>query len=165
MNYENEVTFVLELKGNYNIFSLPKQGEAVCITTNGIVKQNGCAVMGKGIALQADNLFHVSGKLGQYLQTYGNRPFNLGVATLNGIPFYLFSFPTKHHWKEDSDITLICDSAQKIVEMCDKFNVQKCYLPLVGCGCGNLNWDNTVKPWLSQILDNRFIVVLGGKQS
>ena len=154
---------MLELRGNYNIFALPQQGEAVCITTNGIVKQNGCAVMGKGIALQADNLFHVSGKLGQYLQTYGNRPFNLGVATLNGISFYLFSFPTKHHWKEDSDITLICDSAQKIVEMCDKFNVQKCYLPSVGCGCGNLNWDNTVKPWLSQILDNRFIVVLGGK--
>ena len=88
---------MLELKGNYNIFSLPQQGEAVCVTTNGIVKQNGCAVMGKGIALEADNLFHVSGKLGQYLQTYGNRPFNLGVAILNGIPFYLFSFPTKHH--------------------------------------------------------------------
>lgn len=154
---------MLELHGNYDIFTLPQRGEAVCVTTNGIVKQNGYAVMGKGIALQADNLFHVSYKLGQYLETYGNRAFNLGVVTRDSIPFYLFSFPTKHHWKEDSDITLICKSAEQLVEMCNKFNVTKCYLPPVGCGCGNLNWENTVKPWLSQILDDKFIVVLGGK--
>lgn len=29
--------------------------------------------------------------------------------------------------------------------------------------CRNLSWENTVKPWLSQILDDRFIVILGGK--
>lgn len=151
-----------ELHGNYNIFDLPQNNEAVCITTNGIVKADGKAVMGAGIAKQANQLFHLDVRLGQYLNTYGNRAFNLGKAFCNNgnDTFTIFSFPTKHHWKEDSDITLICQSAEQLVQMCNKFGVSRCYLTPPGCGCGNLNWENTVKPWLSQILDDRFIVVL-----
>ena len=157
---------MIELIGNYNIFDLPKQqqitivNEAICITTNGIVKKDGKAVMGKGIALDADIHFHLSDKLGQYLNQYGNRAFNLGVYERYYSKYRVFSFPTKHHWKEDSDITLICKSAEQLVEMCNKFYITKCYIPPVGCGCGKLNWENIVKPWLSQILDDRFIVVL-----
>lgn len=38
------------LNTNRNIFDLPANNSAVCVTTNGIIKQNGYAVMGKGIA-------------------------------------------------------------------------------------------------------------------
>ena len=151
---------------NGNIFELPQDKEAVCVTTNDIVKSNGKAVMGAGIAKEADQLFHLSNLLGKYLKQYGNRAFNLGNFTrlnLNnsGIPivFTVFSFPTKYDWKDDSDITLICKSAEQLMQMCDKFCVTKCYLPPVGCGCGNLNYQTTVKPWLEQILDDRFVVV------
>lgn len=146
------------LKTNIDIFYLPKTTEAVCITTNGITDRNGNAVMGKGIALQAKNLFHCEAMLGSYLKQYGNRCFNLGKYKRDNEIFTLFSFPTKHHWKEDSDVTLICKSAEQLVEMCNKFNITKCYLPPVGCGAGNLKWNN-VEPWLSVILDDRFIVV------
>lgn len=146
------------LNTSQDIFYLPMNGEAVCITTNGIVDKYGNAVMGKGIALQAKNLFHCEKKLGDYLKQYGNRAFNLGSYKRDGQIFTLFSFPTKHHWKEDSDVTLICKSAEQLVEMCNKFNITKCYLPPVGCGAGNLKWNN-VEPWLSVILDDRFIVV------
>jgi hypothetical protein len=147
------------LETNMDIFYLPKTTEAVCITTNGIVDKNGNAVMGKGIALQAKNLFHCEAKLGQYLKTYGNRCFNLGMCKRDNDVFTLFSFPTKHHWKEMSDITLIYKSAEEIMQMCDKFGITKCYLPPVGCGAGGLNWEVTVEPWLSNILDDRFIIV------
>ena len=146
------------LKTNTDIFYLPKTTEAVCITTNGITDKNGNAVMGKGIALQAKNLFHCEAMLGNYLKQYGNRCFNLGKYKRDNEIFTLFSFPTKYHWKEDSDVTLICKSAEQLVEMCNKFNITKCYLPPVGCGAGNLKWNN-VEPWLSVILDDRFIVV------
>jgi hypothetical protein len=96
--------------------------------------------------------------LGSYLKQYGNRCFNLGKYKRDNEIFTLFSFPTKYHWKEDSDVTLICKSAEQLVEMCNKFNITKCYLPPVGCGAGNLKWNN-VEPWLSVILDDRFIVV------
>lgn len=154
---------VLELRGNYNIFDLPQNGEAMCVTTNGVVKADGHAVMGAGIAKQADMCFHLSARLGTYLKQYGNRAFNLGQysrETLqNPAIFTVFSFPTKHHWKEDSDITLICKSAEQLVEMCNKFGITKCYLTPPGCGCGNLNYELCVKPWLSEILDDRFVVV------
>lgn len=160
---------MLEIRGKYNIFELPKQPcqsrvtEAVCVTTNGIIKADGRAVMGAGIAKQANEYFQVDEKLGQYLKEYGNRAFNLGIYSrqyINDIAYFrLFSLPTKHHWKEDSDITLICKSCEQLMEMCDKFGIEKCYLTPPGCGCGKLNYEITVRPWISMILDDRFIVV------
>ena len=156
---------MLELNiGKYgNIFELPQNGEAVCVTTNGIVKDNGDAVMGAGIALEANRYFNLAPKLGKYIKEYDNRAFNLGMYQRlylnNQATFTIFSFPTKHHYKDNSDITLICRSAEQLMEMCTKFGITKCYLTPPGCGCGKLNWENTVKPWLSLILDDRFIVV------
>lgn len=150
----------MSIGNNGNIFELPQNNEAVCVTTNGIVKTNGQAVMGAGIAKQADQLFHLSNLLGKYLKQYGNRAFNLGrFQRPNGNVFTVFSFPTKHDWKEDSDITLICKSAEQLMQMCDKFGITKCFLPPVGCGCGRLNYETTVKPWIEQILDDRFVIV------
>lgn len=150
----------MSISNNGNIFELPQNNEAVCITTNGIVKTNGRAVMRAGIAKQADQLFHLSNLLGKYLKQYGNRAFNLGrFQRPNGNVFTVFSFPTKHDWKDDSDITLICKSAEQLMQMCDKFGITKCFLPPVGCGCGRLNYETTVKPWIEQILDDRFVIV------
>ena len=39
----------------------------------------------------------------------------------------------------------------------------KCYLTPPGCGCGNLNYEQLVKPWISMILDDRFVVALSTK--
>lgn len=151
---------MLEIRGNYNIFDLPQNGEAMCVTTNGIVKANGGAVMGAGIAKQANNLFHLEFKLGKYLKQYGNRVFNMGSFS-NGIrTFTVITFPTKYNWKDNSDVTLIVKSCEQLVAMCDKFNITKCYLTPPGCGCGNLGYETIVKPWISQILDDRFIIVL-----
>lgn len=152
---------MLELRGNYNIFDLPQDGEALCITTNGIVKANGCAVMGAGIAKQADDIFHISPRLGTYLKKYGNRVFNMGkfINASQTKAIYVITFPTKHHFKDDSDITLICKSCEQLVEMCDKFGITKCYLTPPGCGCGHLSYENLVRPWISMILDDRFVVV------
>ena len=122
--------------------------------------------MGAGIALEANRYFNLASKLGKYIKQYGNRAFHLGVYqrySLNNldipVSFVVFSFPTKHHYKDNSDITLICRSAEQLMEMCTKFGISKCYLTPPGCGCGKLDWENTVKPWLSQILDDRFIVI------
>ena len=145
-----------------DIFNLPLENEAVCVTTNGIVKPNGHAVMGKGIALDANKKFNLSFRLGTFLTQYGNRAFNLGkyINPQNNALFTIFSFPTKHDWRYNSDIELIKKSAKELMEMCDKFGVNKCYLTPPGCSCGKLDYDNTVKPVLSEILDNRFVVVI-----
>lgn len=148
-----------ELFTDKDIFYLPMTRDAVCVTTNGIVKRDGNAVMGAGIAKQANDMFHVSKKLGDYINKYGNRPFNLGAVKRGGEVFYLFTYPTKYNFKDDSDINLIVKSAEYLMEMADKFKVNNIFLPPPGCGLGNLNYEVTVKPWISNILDDRFVIV------
>lgn len=153
-----------EFKTNKNIFWLPQDGEAVCITTNGIVKSNGHAVMGAGIAKEANDIFHLSEKLGFFLKQYGNRAFNLGKYQRNNEDisdiFTVFSFPTKHHYKDKSDINLIIKSCNELMQMCTMFGISKIYLVPPGCGLGGLSYEKEVRPVISNILDDRFIVVL-----
>lgn len=123
-----------------------------CITTNGIVKADGRLVMGAGVALEAVKRFpDLNRRLGAWIKLYGNRPFYC-------IKTNLVSFPTKHHWKDKSDLKLIVESARLVVALTDKFGFQSVALPRPGCGMGGLSW-LTVKTELQPILDDRFIVV------
>ena len=132
-------------------------GEAICVTTNGIVMQNGKAVMGAGIAKFVRDTFpHTDEKLGRFLSQYGNRVFNLGTKEYKGKQFRLLSFPTKNDWKDKSDLALIEKSANELVSIVYKFNLSKIYLPAPGCSHGQLEWQD-VKKKLSS-LDERFVV-------
>ena len=144
-----------------SIFSLPKEAQtAICITTNGIVKKNGEAVMGAGIAKGAVNTYDgIAKDLGNNLSKYGNHVFYLGSYETDYYGTHnVFSFPTKHHWRDASDINLIKRSAQELADLCDNMNITTCYLPRPGCSNGHLNWVN-VKEILAPILDDRFIIV------
>lgn len=144
------------LKTKMNIFDLPRSAsDAVCVTTNGMVKRSGYAVMGKGIALECDNRYHVSYKLAQHLKRHGNRPCDLGQY--DSSQFHLVSFPTKNDWRNKSDIKLIKQSAEFLKDICDKQGIQTCYLPPLGCG--GLDWEKDVKPVVENILDDRFVIV------
>ena len=150
------------LNSNKNIFDLPKSAfDAVCVTTNSMIKRNGKAVMGAGIAKEADERFNLGYKLADYLNKYGNRCFNMGLYTNDQTrkTFTIITFPTKYDWRNNSDLTLIKKSAKELVSICDKWNIKHCYLTPVGCKNGNLNWNLQVKPILEQILDNRFTIV------
>lgn len=144
-----------------DIFRLPNSpNSAVCITTNGVVKSNGENVMGAGVAKQAKELWpELPSIMGRYLKQYGNRAFVLGKVNPYGVPYTLLSLPTKHDWKQDSDITLIYKSCEELMLIADKFCLETIYLTPPGCGNGNLNYEVTVQPWISMILDDRFICV------
>ena len=144
-----------------DIFDLPAdENDAVCVTTNGITKRDGRAVMGKGIALDADMRFHLSAKLGEYLKEYGNRVFNMHIRkdVLTGRYMRIITFPTKYNWRDKSDLFLIKTSAEQLIEVCNKFGVRNCYLPCPGCSNGGLDWETQVRPVLEPILDDRFII-------
>ncbi len=139
-----------------NIWDMVTPDDALVITTNGFVRKDGSAVMGRGIALQATQRDEeVSKRLGYMITRYGNH-----VHYIRDEPLW-FSFPVKHHWKEQADLKLIERSAQELVE---KFNSafmelpHKCYLPRPGCGNGRLKWED-VKPVIEPYLDDRFVVV------
>ncbi len=123
-----------------------------CITTNGALRRNGNAIMGKGVALEARRRYHdIEPILGSFINRYGNHVFSLGYC--------LISFPTKYHWKQDSDIQLIKRSAQELVLLLKDNPAKRVLLTRPGCGNGNLKWHD-VKTVIEDVLvDDKFIIV------
>lgn len=123
----------------------------VCVTTNGVCRKDGTAVMGAGIAKQAANRFpDLPAKLGGYLRQYGNRLFVFRE-------YKLVSFPTKHDWKSQSDLNLIGESCRQLVAAIDKFGIKEIYLPRPGCRNGGLAWGD-VRLAIEPLLDDRVVV-------
>ena len=105
---------------------------AICVTTNGIVKHNGFAVMGRGIALQAAQRYpELAPELGRRLISGGNKVYQFFAHPT------IITFPTKHHWRDPSDIKLIELSAHQLVKMW-KDHPERCALPFPGCANGGL---------------------------
>jgi hypothetical protein len=135
------------------------------ITTNGFVKRNGEAVMGRGCALEAAKKWAgLPSMLGDVLSMRGNHVSSLGK--INGGDEWLFSFPVKHNWWEKADLALIERSAHELageipMHVDDTVVV---VLPRPGCGNGQLNWTD-VKPMIADILDDRFHVITHAEEA
>lgn len=153
---------MLEAVGN--IWDLA-EGRALCLTTNGILsyRENwqGANVMGRGVALQAKQKFpSLPIALAARIRASGNLPYDLGTWLDKEERHYrIFSFPTKHSWKEDSDRSLIHWTLFRLAQLVHESNLEtSVYLPRPGCGNGNLKWEE-VRPWCKETLDDQFVVV------
>lgn len=148
--------------------------DARCITTNGSVKANGRAVMGRGTAKQAtDRFFAMQLTLGKAIQIYGNHVvvlFEPGQGLQHVSPKFddrppariedwaLVSFPVKYEWDEKADLELIARSARELLLLTEAWGWKQVVLPRPGCGNGHRKWSQ-VRPILQPILDDRFTVV------
>ena len=144
---------MIEVKGD--IWKFWERGFFIVIPTNGYVKMNGEAVMGRGLAFDASIKFKsLAFELGALLKKYGNDVFIHPT-------YRIFTFPVKHNWDEKADIELIkfsCVGLQSLVNLRVKPISLPVYIPRVGCGNGMLEWKD-VKPILESYLDERFVVV------
>lgn len=143
-----------EVEGK-NLWSYP--AEVRCITTNGIVKRSGAAVMGAGSAKQAKLRYPgIEMRLGRMIAAEGNN-----VHIISNDPL-IVSFPTKHRFVDKADLSLIRESACQLVMMADRFGWKSIVLPRPGCGNGGRWWLSEVRPILIDILDERFTVIHDG---
>lgn len=134
-----------------NMWNIP--ADAYCITTNGFVKKDGKAVMGRGVALEAAKKYPLLPKvLGYCLTQNGNMVFHWGENPT------LIMFPVKDNWWEAAKLSLIERSAHELMILTDKLKYDKVLLPRPGCGNGRLKWED-VKQVLEPILDERIWVV------
>lgn len=129
--------------------------DCIVITTNGVLRNNGNGICGKGIAKQAkdrwDNFEEV---LGNHLRNNDN---TVGLL-LKEDETYVCSFPTKYHWKENSSLELIEQSCQDLLEIVNDKGFKCVCMTKPGCGNGNLKWE-VVKPILEKYFtDDRFII-------
>lgn len=149
---------MLELNGNL----WTERADVRIITTNGDVNRKGEAVMGRGVAQQAAQRFPgLSKRFGELLQRYGNRALLIGD---DGYGAWLWSYPVKYKWFETADLDLIRTSAQQVVEMADRLQehlgrAPAILMPRPGCGNGGRIWTTEVKPIISHLLDDRFVVI------
>jgi len=129
--------------------------DAIVITTNGTVKTNGKAVMGKGCALEAANKWpNLPELLGIAIRTSGNHVYGFRLGTV----YHLITFPVKHAWYEKADIILIVRSVHELVKFVNAWQFKTVAMPRPGCGNGRLEW-GVVHAAIEPLLDNRFTVV------
>lgn len=137
-----------------DLWSFHKQPYAVvCITTNGVVKNDGTCVMGRGCAWEAKQRIPTVAKvLGSMIQEHGNHVHHLGT--------FLMSFPVKHSWWERADLELIKQSAIELRSEAITYKDWSFYLPRPGCGNGKLSWEGEVKPLLESLdLPDNIVIV------
>lgn len=115
------------------------------IPTNGSVRRDGCAVMGRGLALQAARRFPgISRFLGKDLDQQTDWP------TITILPYRLIAFPVKYQWMERAELVLIEQSANRLAKWLAQDQSCRVILPCVGCGNGRLTWDQ-VRPRLKAL--------------
>lgn len=151
-----------------NIFLLPRVGEAAAVTTNGIVKSGGLAVMGAGIARYArDHFRNIDRDLGKKLRASGNHAWAMGAyadaarAAAGLDPAVsVVTFPTKHDWRNPSDLDLIARSCRELMAIADREGFSRIYIPMPGCSNGGLDYISQVRPVVMAVLDGRFTACL-----
>lgn len=129
--------------------------DALCILTNGFVKNNGNAVMGRWIAKQIATLYPEAPTiLGNSLKEHGNifRPLFKSKGKL-----YL-TYPTKDVWWNNYSLDIIKSSAEALSAFANSFPNMRILLPRPGCGNGGLDWKD-VKPILENILPSNVVII------
>jgi hypothetical protein len=124
------------------------QGYHVVVPTNLMLRRDGMAVMGRGVAEQA-------------VRRFPKLPSWYGAKLKEGVGFALFHqerlvmFPVKEDWRDQADLTLIRGSciALRIAAKLDGWEAPYA-LPLVGCGFGELP-EAQVLPVLKEHLQHR----------
>jgi hypothetical protein len=144
-----------ELHGDIFSDSVIKFADAICVTTNSVIKKDGRCVMGAGVALAAKNKYKdIDIKLAELIKKNGHI-----VQIIIDDPIPIISFPTKINYWEKSTLYLIKTSLKELIELTDRMNWNKVVLPRPGCHNGGLNWLGLIKPLLEQNIDERFWVI------
>ena len=122
----------------------------IAVTTNGTVKKDGTANMGRGNAGEvAAKLPDIVSELGKLLTENGNSVHYLGSM--------VFSFPVEETWLSYAELRLVERSAAQLLEQVDKRGIERITIPLSGCGKGGLKKAD-VLPVLEKYFDDRFII-------
>ena len=149
-----------EITGNLWDFD-GQPGYTCCITTNGTIRKDGLAVMGRGCAKEAAERYpHLPKILGDHLlgaKEHGNVVWNANVGK-DGQYHFLLIFPTKHNWRDRSDLELIKHSAIQLSFQAHRNPRMVYILPRPGCNNGGLKWEE-VKAVIGTILpDNVWVI-------
>lgn len=111
---------------------------------------NTVGVMGKGIALEYKNRYPQMFE--RYREYCDKKKLQVGKLMLWYAPdHWILLFPTKEHWRNPSKLKYIEQGLDKFVRTYAEKQIVSIAFPRLGCGNGELNWDD-VKPLMEKYL-------------
>lgn len=113
--------------------------------------------LGKGIALNFNKYFNLKNKLKYHFPDYYNN-FNNGDGGCIIIDNIL-NLVTKKNYYDKPTYDSLEKSLIAMKECCEKYNIKKLAMPLIGCGLDRLNW-NYVSKIIRKIFENNDIEIL-----
>lgn len=132
------------------------------ITTNGTVRMDVKAVMGRGCAREAAVRFpHLAGELGGRIRRSGNHVYWFR-------DYQLVTFPVKHAWYETASLELIERSVRELLNLINDIALHEerdrtFVLPRPGCGNGGLKYD-AVRPLLLALPNTVSVIAYKGQE-
>ena len=84
------------------------------------------------------------------------------TITQNLIPKYIINFPTKWHWKDSSKLIYLELGLVDLVKIIQNYNIKSIAIPALGCGCGELIWNDVkqvIEKYLSPLKNINIIVI------
>jgi len=110
---------------------------------------NRAGVMGKGLALEFKN---------RYPEMFSHYKLCCYYNFLTPYVFkrdtepWILIFPTKDHWKEPSKLNYILTFVDYLKSYYKQWGITSLAVPALGCGCGDLKWED-VRPQLLKKLE------------
>lgn len=134
---------ILYVKGN--LFNSPAQVLVNTVNTVG--------VMGKGVALEFKRLYPEMYE--QYRALCEAGQFDIGKLWLYKSPNkWVLNFPTKKHWRNPSKVEYIEAGLKKFVATYADIGIHSIAFPPLGCGNGQLDFEQQVQPLMHRYLRN-----------
>lgn len=102
---------------------------------------NVVGIMGKGLALEFKKRFPRNFQVYQKCCKDGS----FVVGKLLVVPENkkaIINFPTKVHWKDNSELNYIVLGLEKLKIAIPKYDIASIAFPKIGCGLGNLDWND-----------------------
>jgi O-acetyl-ADP-ribose deacetylase (regulator of RNase III) len=122
---------------------------------------NCVGVMGKGIALEMKNRYPEM--FDKYKSFCDKKLIEIGKLWLykNDDNKWILNFPTKIHWKNNSEYEYIEKGMQKFVETYKEKNITSIAFPMLGCSNGGLDNDTVLNIMVKHLMkcDNLIIEI------
>ncbi|MCU0499803.1 MAG: macro domain-containing protein [Anaerolineae bacterium] len=113
---------------------------------------NTVGIMGKGIAYEFKRLY--PDMFVRYQALCEKKQFHVGQLWLYKTPNrWILNFPTKEHWRNRSQTTYLEMGLQKFAQTYEQRGITSIAFPMLGCGNGELNWEDQVKPLMEKYLN------------
>jgi len=112
---------------------------------------NTVGVMGKGIAKDFKAIY--PDMFREYQKLCESKKLTIGKLWLYKTPNkWILNFPTKTTWKQPAKVEYIESGLETFVRMYAKKGITSIAFPPLGCGNGELDWENQVRPIMEKYL-------------